>query len=282
MMISVLNFGIAAAPLRRAARAMLPIAAATLLVCSCQAPQEPIRYTTICATLNEAVAVGDTVCYPRQFYRYPQLHRMANTAAQDALNRLLKLADFDDLQADAQYRNVQRLDSLPSFEHEYMYSCDRIQISCLNDELISYSGLTEYSGGAHPSFALRKARTLALNTLQPIPLNDLFVGDYRPFFKACLASSEQLAGFVSNNTVELNEWDASCNDILDALLVHVDTMSTSANMLVGDAALSIVQVDFRDFGCPEVMRGVVEVRIPYPALAPYINPAGPLRHFLGQ
>lgn len=262
---------------------MLPAAAATLLMYSCQAPQEHIRYTTIGATLNErVVGFDDAPVYPKQYYRYPQLHNMPNAAAQDSLNRLLKLADFDALQADTQYLNVQRLDSLPSLEHEYIYAVEWIEISCLNDELISYSGMAEYSGGAHPSFDLYNARTLALNTLQPIPLDDLFVGDYRPFFKAQVAASKQLAKFVSNGAVEYDAEATLCSDVLDALLVHVDAMTTSANMLVSDTALSILQVDLREFGCPEYLRSVVEVRIPYRALAPYINPKGPLRHFLSR
>jgi hypothetical protein len=272
-----LNFGIAPTTLTQA---ILPIAAATLLTGSCQPTQEHISYTTISATLNEPVALGDTVFYPKQYYRYPQLHNMSNVVAQDSLNRLFKLADFDALQADTQYLSVQRVDSAAPHGRDYMYSFEWIQISCLTDELISYSGKAEYSGGAHPSYNLRKAHTIALNTLQPVPLDDLFVGDYRSFFKAQVAASKQLAEFVSNDTIEYDEWGDLCSDVLDALLAHVDTVSTSANMLVGDTALIILQVDFRDFGCPEVMRSVVEVRIPYRALAPYINAKGPLRHFL--
>jgi hypothetical protein len=258
------------------------MAAATLIAGSCQTAQEHITYTTISATLNEPIAQFDTVFYPKQYYRYPQLHNMPNTIAQDSLNRLLKPRGLDALQVGTQYLSVQRLDSLPSLEHEYIYSFEWIQVSHLSDELISYSGVTEYSGGAHPSYNLCKARTLALSTLQPIPLEELFVGDYRSFFKAQTAASKQLAEFVSNDTIEYDEWGTPCSDVLDALLRHIDTVSASGNMLVGDTALSILQVDFRDFGCPEVMRSVIEVRIPYPALAHYINAKGPLRHFLNR
>ncbi|MDR3189164.1 MAG: DUF4163 domain-containing protein [Prevotellaceae bacterium] len=259
---------------------MLPIASIAIPVCSCQRAPEQITYTTISATLNEPVAMVDTVFYPKQIYRYPQLRNMDNTVAQDSLNRLFKLADFDALQADTQYSGVQRLDNEAAPEHDYMYSFEWIRVSYLSDELISYSGMTEYSGGAHPSYELRKARTVALSTLQPIPLEEMFVGDYKTFFREQAAASKQLAGFASNDTVEYDELGSACGDILDALLLHINAMTTSENMLVSDTTLSILQADFRDFGCPEVMRGVVEVRIPYRTLAPYVNPKGPLRQFL--
>ncbi|MDR2813229.1 MAG: hypothetical protein LBB79_01010 [Prevotellaceae bacterium] len=260
---------------------MLPIVAATLLPYSCKTAPE-ISYTNISATLNDSIVIDSNVFYPKQIYRYPQLRNMPNATAQDSLNRLFKLADFDALQADPQYADVLRLDSASYPENEYMFSFEWIQVSYLSDELISYSGMKEYSGGAHPSYELCKARTLALNTLQPIPLEELFVGDYKSFFKAQAASSKQLAGFASNDTIEYDELGSACNDILDAVLLHIDTMSASGNMLVSDTALSILQVDFRDFGCPEVMRSVIEVRIPYHTLAPYINPKGQLRQFLSR
>ncbi|MDR3365555.1 MAG: DUF4163 domain-containing protein [Prevotellaceae bacterium] len=274
-----LNFGRASATF---SRAVLPIAGAALLAGSCQSAPEHISYTNISATLNDSITLDGNVFYAKQFYRYPQLRSMANAAAQDSLNRLFKLADFDALQADAHYISVQRSDSISNLDNEYLYSFDWLQVSYLNDELISYSGMTEYSGGAHPSYELRKARTLALNTLQPIPLEEMFVGDYKSFFKAQSASSGRLAGFKSNDSIEYDELGSACGDILDALLLHIDTMTASDNMLVGDTALSILQADFRDFGCPEVMRNVIEVRIPYSTLAPYINPNGPLRHFLSR
>ncbi|MDR1341900.1 MAG: DUF4163 domain-containing protein [Prevotellaceae bacterium] len=254
--------------------------AMTLLAYSCQTAPERISYTTISATLNDPVAAtNDSAVYPKQIYRYPQLHNMDNAVAQDSLNRMFRLADYDALQADAQY-SVQLIDSVIHPEQEYLYSFEWIQVSYLNDELISYSGMQEYSGGAHPSYALYKARTIALNTLRPIPLHDLFTGDYRAFFREQAASSEQLAQFVSNGVIECDELGSACSDILDVLIQYIDTVSTTGNMLVGDTALSILQVDFRDFGCPEFMRDVIEVRIPYHKLAPYINPKGYLRKFL--
>jgi hypothetical protein len=261
-------------------RAKLAVAAAALLVCSCQTAPEHISYTTICATLNAPLTIGNNVFYPKQAYRYPQLYNMANTAAQDSLNRMFRLADYGVLQADTMYADVQLIDDVNFLQEEYLYSFEWIQISYLNDKLISYSGMQEYSGGAHPSYTLYKARTIELSTLKPIPLHDLFMGDYKSFFRARVASSQQLAQFTANGAIEYDEMSSACDDILDALLLHIDTISNTANMLVGDTALSILQVDFRDYGCPEVMRNVVEVRIPYHELAPYINPKGYLQELL--
>lgn len=272
-----LNFSVAATTSVRLAFA---VAAMTLLAYSCQTAPEYITYTTIRATLSEPVITEIDTIYPTQIYRYPQLHNMDNIAAQDSLNRMFRLADYEALQADTQYDSVRLVDSVIYSELGYFYSSEWIEVSYLNDELISYNGMLEYSGGAHPSYELYKARTIALNTLRPIPLHDLFIGDYKSFFREQVVASKQLAQFVSNGVIEANEWGNVCNDILDALLQHVDTVSTTANMLVSDTTLSILQVDFRDFGCPEFMRNVIEVRIPYHELAPYINPKGYLRKFL--
>ncbi|MDR0413927.1 MAG: DUF4163 domain-containing protein [Prevotellaceae bacterium] len=262
------------------ARTTLVVAAAAWFAYSCQTPQEHVSYTTISATYNEPVTIDGGTFYPKQIYRYPQLYNMSNATAQDSLNRMFRLADYEALRADTQYVNVQLLDNASCPEQERFYSCEWIQVSYLSDELISYSGMQEYSGGAHPSYALLKARTIALNTLSPIPLRDLFTGDYRSFFREQVVSSKQLAQFVDNGVVEYDELGSVCGDILDALLQHIDTVSTTDNMLVGDTALSILQVDFRDYGCPEFMRNVIEVRIPYHELAPYINPKGYLRKFI--
>ncbi|MDR0687095.1 MAG: DUF4163 domain-containing protein [Prevotellaceae bacterium] len=261
-------------------RAEFAVAVAALLVCSCQTAPEHISYTTICATLNAPVTIDNNVLYPKQAYRYPQLYNMANTAAQDSLNRMFRLADYGVLQADTMYADVQLIDDVSFLQEEYLYSFEWIQISYLNDKLISYSGMQEYSGGAHPSYTLYKARTIELSTLKPIPLHDLFRGDYKSFFRARVASSQQLAQFTANGAIEYDEMNSACDDILDALLLHIDTISNTANMLVGDTALSILQADFRDYGCPEVMRNVAEVRIPYHELAPYINPKGYLQELL--
>ncbi|MDR0712465.1 MAG: DUF4163 domain-containing protein [Prevotellaceae bacterium] len=274
---SFFNFGTASATFTQTT---FSIAAIAVLACSCKTESKHISYTTISATLNEPVMMYSDTFYPKQIFRYPQLHNMSNAVAQDSLNRLFKLADFDALQADTHYSNVHHADNTYSPILEYMYSFDRIHISYLSDEIISYSGMQEYSGGAHPSYTLYKARTIALNTLQPIPLEDVFVGAYKSFFKAQIAASKQLAKFTSNDTIAYDELGSACGDILDALLLQIDTVNTTGNMLVSDTTLSILQADFRDFGCPEVMRGVIEVRIPYHALAPYINPKGQLRKFL--
>ncbi|MDR1417535.1 MAG: DUF4163 domain-containing protein [Prevotellaceae bacterium] len=272
-----LNFSIATTTF---VRIVFAVAAITTITFSCQTAPEHISYTTISATLNDPVTIEGNKFYPKQVYRYPQLSNMSNAIAQDSLNRMFRLADYDALQADTQYTSVELVDNVGHIEQEYLYSFEWIQISYLNDELISYSGMQEYSGGAHPSYTLCKARTIALNTLQPMLLQDLLVGDYKSFFKEKMAASEQLSQFVSNGVIEYDELGSACNDILDVMLQQIDTVSTTANMLVSDTALSILQADFRDYGCPEVMRSVIEVRIPYYELAPYINPKGYLRNFL--
>ncbi len=259
---------------------ILPIMAVAALTYGCHTSQPEVHYTTIEATIAQAIETGGSMEYPTQAYCYPQLSGMKNVAAQDSLNRRLKLADAATLSADSTYSKVTVGQGKRQLKFGRMYSHAWAEVSYVDNDLVSYYGMEEYDGGAHPSFVLHKGQTLAVSTLKPIPLSDLFTGDYKEFFKQQIRSSEQLKGFTSDGIVTLNEFGNPCDDVLDALLLQMDSVSTTANMLVSDSTLSILQVDFRDFGCPEVMRGVVEVRIAYPLLQPYIKANGYLSRFL--
>jgi len=250
------------------------------LACSCQTSQPEVRYTTIEATPAQAIKFGGEVEYAKQTFRYPQIIGMKNEAAQDSLNRLFKLADITQLNADSSYINVRQLSNDAVPEYGRMYSHDELTVHYVDNDFVSYSGMTEFNGGAHPSFVLHHGKTLAVSTLSPIKLNALFSGDYKHFFKQKIIASTQFKSFTNNGVVTLNEFGSACDDMLDALLLQMDTVTTTANMVVTDSAVSILQVDFRDFGCPEVMRGVVEVSIPYAQLKPYINPKGYLNRFI--
>ena len=264
---------------------ILPLLAAAAVACSGCTSQPEVRYTIIDATLKQAVAFGSEAEYAKQIYRYPQISGMKNRWAQDSLNRLLKLADMAEIIADSSYGEIIGTfnappQHTPTVARGRMYSHDEIEVRYVDNALVSYSGMMEFDGGAHPSFQLRHGTTLAVATLAPIPLSDLFADDYKAFFKQQIIASPQLNSFASDGAVTLNELGSACDDVLDALLLEMDSATTTANMVVTDSAVSILQVDFRDFGCPEAMRGVVEVSIPYALLKPYINPKGYLNRFI--
>ena len=249
---------------------------------SCHTLQPTVEYTTVEATLAQPIAVGNAVEYVKQTFCYPQLSGMKNRATQDSLNRLLQRVNLAQLSADSSYTNVRQLSSDAVPEYGRMYSHDEVRVHYVDNDLVSYSGMTAFDGGAHPSFVLRHGATLAVATLAPIRLSELFVDDYKAFFKQQIAASKQLAGYTGDGVVTLNELGVACDDLLDALLLRMDSVTTTANMVVTDSALSILQVDFRDFGCPEVMRGVVEVSIPFALLKPYVNPKGYLYRFVAR
>jgi hypothetical protein len=258
-------------------------AVATLVAAlGCNAPLPEVSYTTISATVNDPIKLDEVPHYPKQIYCYPTVSGMSSAAVQDSLNRLFKIADLSLLRADSQYVNVQEIDSYGYPESDRFFSYEWLKVSYISNELVSYSGMEEFDGGAHPSYTLRKGHTIALSNFRPIPLDNLFKGDYRQFFKQKIAALLQTFDleFEGNGTVEPDEFGSTCGDVLDVLLLRMDTVSTTANMLLSDSTLSILQVDFRDFGCPEAMRGVIEVCIPYSELVPYINRAGYLRRFI--
>jgi hypothetical protein len=257
---------------------MLTLAA---LACGCQTSMPEVRYTNIEATSAEAITFADNVVeHAKQTYQFPQVSGMKNRTAEDSLNRLFKLVDLAALKADSAYINVHTFPDDIEPQYGRMYSNEYIRVHYADNDLISFSGMQEYAGGAHPSYTLLPGKTLAVGTLAPIALGDLFKGDYKRFFKQQVAASAQLKDFESDGEVTLNELGNACYDVLDALLLHMDSVTTTANMVVTDSAISILQVDFRDFGCPEVMRAVVEVSIPYAQLQAYINPKGYLKRFI--
>lgn len=252
-----------------------------ILAYSCQTSKPEVRYTNIEATSAEAITFAENVVeHAKQTYRFPQVSGMKNKVAEDSLNRLFKLVDLASLKADSSYINVHTFPDSVTPQYGRMYSNEYITVHYVDNDLISFSGMQEYDGGAHPSFELLPGKTLAVGTLDPIALSDLFVGDYKDFFKQQIAASAQLKDFESDGEITLNEFGNACYDVLDALLLRMDSVTSSANMVVTDSAVSILQVDFRDFGCPEVMSDVVEVRIPYAQLQAYINPRGYLKRFI--
>ncbi len=257
----------------------LTIIAVAAIVCSCETSKPEVTYTSIEATLAEPIKFDSDVEYARQTYRFPQISSMQNKVAEDSLNRLFKLANITQLQQDNNYINVHLLADNTTPEYGRMYSHESITVYYVDNDLVSFGGMTEYAGGAHPSFTLLPGKTVAVKTLAPIELTALFTGDYKNFFKQKIAASEQLKEYTSDGMITLNEFGNACNDVLDALLLQMDSTTTTVNMVVTDSALSILQVDFRDFGCPEVMRAVIEIRIPYSELTPYINPKGYLSRF---
>jgi hypothetical protein len=254
--------------------------AAAAFTFGCQTSQPEVRYTTIEATLAQAIKFGNEVVYAKQIFRYPQISGMKNKAAQDSLNYLFMLVDIAQLRADSSYINIHQLSDSAVLEHGRMYSHDKVTVHYVDNNLISYSGMMEFNGGAHPSFVLHHGKTLAVATLTPIRLDDLFTGDYKTFFKQQIAASKQFENFTSDGVVTLDEFGSACYDMLDALLQQMDSVTTTANMVITDSAVNILQIDFRDFGCPEFMRDVVEVSIPYALLKPYINSKSYLNRFI--
>jgi hypothetical protein len=254
--------------------------ASILIISSCTKDKIKVEYISIEATIADTIMMAGEYQHAKQYFTYPQINGMQNRSVQDSINNRLKIADFNQLKNDATYSEVKYVKKINEASFPIMYSYQKVEIYYISNDFISYGGITEFAGGAHPSFVLQPATTIDVNTLKPIDLDKLFTGDYKAIFREYIMKSEQLQDYKSDGMIQYDEFGGNCDDILDVILANLDTTNTTGNMILTNKSISILQKDFRDFGCAEYQRGIIEVSIPYSSLKKNINKMGYIQPFL--
>ncbi|MDR1226535.1 MAG: DUF4163 domain-containing protein [Prevotellaceae bacterium] len=256
---------------------IIPVLLLTIATSACKHEQPCVKYTNISATLSTNIDYPEGAVYPVQYFQYPQVSGLKNKTSQDSINKWLKNADLKTLQKSADYSTVKLVNDINPNTFGRIYSYEHVRVYNVTQDFISYGGMVEYAGGAHPSFVLYPATTISIKTLKPLTLSDLLTGDYQRVFKEYIQKNPQLKQYASDGKVTTDEFGSACDDILDSLLLSVDGISATANMIITDSSLTILQTDFRSFGCPEYLRAVLEINVPYSALQQYIKPNGILQ-----
>lgn len=214
----------------------------------------------------------DPLCHYRILLQYPRL-RGGPAPLRARLNALLGAEARRHFEGQAYVTQIR-----PATARDTGQYCrfDATEVRYLNRELLSFDALSTDETPHGDEQHYWRHGTLRLPELRPFRLTELLRGDFRAVFRRYV--QQAVARTLGPDRPPSYDPDSHCRAsyLLRQLLAEVDTLRTTATVLVRPEGLQILTYDPRDVGCPQVQRGPYELIIPYLDLQPYLRPDGPL------